>query len=69
VADFADGDPSPGNLQVDYVLPSADLEISDAGVFWPAPDDPLSRLVGQDAEGNQISSDHRLVWVDLLVGS
>lgn len=48
-------------LRVDYVLPSAQLEVLDAGVFWPPPDDPLHRLVA----GEAAASDHRLVWVDL----
>jgi hypothetical protein len=59
-ADLAD-DPAPGNLRTDYVLPSVDLEIVDAGVFWPPSDDPRSALVADPAT----SSDHRLVWVDL----
>ena len=48
-----DGDPAldtadwrdeggPGNLRVDYVLPSADLASTAAGVFWPAPGEPLA---------------------------
>ncbi len=58
-----DKDRSPGNLRVDYLLPSAQLAIFDAGVFWPAPDDPSHRLVGG---GHPIvSSDHRLVWIDI----
>lgn len=60
-ADWRDS-PGPGNLRVDYALPSKDLEVTGSGVFWPAPDDPLYRLVG---EGGKISSDHRLVWVDI----
>jgi predicted extracellular nuclease len=59
-ADFADG--SSGNLRADYVLPSRNLEMLGAGVFWPASDDPLFRLVGDYPFP---SSDHRLVWVDL----
>jgi len=54
----------PGNLRVDYALPAAGLQVTGAGVFWPAPDDPLYRLVairGRD----RASSDHRLVWVDV----
>lgn len=58
-ADFAE---PPGNLRVDYVLPSKSLRIEDAGVFWPTTDDPLSRLTGTYPFP---SSDHRLVWVDL----
>jgi hypothetical protein len=54
--------PGPGNLRVDYVLPSSGLAVVDAGVFWPPTDDPLADLVaGIPAR----SSDHRLVWVDV----
>lgn len=52
----------PGNLRVDYVLPDANLTVTGAGVFWPAPDDPLYALLGEDGRG---ASRHRLVWVDL----
>jgi hypothetical protein len=51
-----------GTLRVDYVLPSRDLLIVDAGVFWPASTDPLHRLIGTFPFA---SSDHRLVWVDV----
>jgi hypothetical protein len=64
-ADFGEGGPnSPGNLRVDYVLPSADLEVCASGVFWPTTDDPAFALVNDDAES---SSDHRLVWVDIAL--
>jgi hypothetical protein len=33
--------PGPGNLRVEYILPSADLLVLDARVIWPDPDDPL----------------------------
>lgn len=59
-ADFADG--APGNLRVDYVLPSKALRILDAAVFWPTTSDPLFRLTGTYPFP---SSDHRLVWVDV----
>lgn len=53
-------------LRVDYVLPSkALLKVTRCGVFWPTQDNPLARLVGKRGS----SSDHRLVWVDLKVGS
>lgn len=52
----------PGNLRVDYLLPSRDLTVVDAGVFWPAPNDPLHDLLGS---GKSLSSDHRLVWADI----
>ena len=61
-ADFADS--APGNLRADYVLPSRDLRVQDAGVFWPVSTDPLSALTGVFPFP---SSDHRLVWVDLRV--
>jgi hypothetical protein len=61
-ADFADT--APGNLRVDYVLPSRPLRILDAAVFWPRADDPLFRLVGDFPFP---SSDHRLVWIDVAV--
>ncbi len=63
-ADFADT--APGNLRADYVLPSQDLKITDASVFWPKSDDPLFRLVGTfnpTLPGGFPSSDHRLVKV------
>ncbi|MGM0583975.1 MAG: endonuclease/exonuclease/phosphatase family protein [Pseudomonadota bacterium] len=61
-ADWRDT-PGPGNLRVDYVLPSTDWEVTGAGVFWPAPGTPGAELV---AGGRRpASSDHRLVWVDL----
>ena len=61
-ADFSDT--TPGNLRADYVLPRVNLRIQDAGVFWPTQDDPLSRLTGVFPFP---SSDHRLVWVDLII--
>jgi hypothetical protein len=61
-ADFADG--APGNLRADYVLPSSDLQIVDSAVFWPVQADPLFRLTGVFPFP---SSDHRLVWVDVVV--
>jgi hypothetical protein len=48
-ADWPDGPGEPGNLRVDYVLPSAEWRVLDAGVWWP--DDAPVR--------------HRLVWVDV----
>lgn len=54
----------PGNLRVDYVLPSRTLTATGTGVFWPAPGAPHHDLV--DFKGRApASSDHRLVWVDL----
>ena len=62
-ADFSDAPPGnkasggPGNLRVDYVIPSRGLTILQAGVFWPTSDNPLHKLID--------ASDHRLVWVDV----
>jgi hypothetical protein len=57
-ADWRD-EPGPGNMRVDYVLPSTGLKITGSGIFWPLANDPLARLV---AGGNRpASSDYRLV--------
>lgn len=51
-------------LRVDYVVPSkSGLSIQDCGMFWPSEDDPLHALVAT----RKASSDHRLVWIDLVV--
>ncbi|MDP1562207.1 MAG: endonuclease/exonuclease/phosphatase family protein [Pirellulaceae bacterium] len=50
-------DDTTGNLRVDYVLPSANLECCGSGVFWPTPEQPEGELV--------LASDHRLVWIDV----
>ena len=51
-------------LRVDYVLPSKPgLSTQDCGMFWPVEDDPLHSLVAT----REASSDHRLVWVDLVI--
>ena len=76
-ADFSDS--APGNLRVDYVLPSANLQIEGAGIFWPADPDRSAPnttgdeydLVGnfrdQNLYANYPSSDHKAVWVDVTV--
>ena len=63
-SDFKDrGRFAVGNLRLDYVLPSkAGWKPLSGGVFWPAMKDPLFRLVGTYP---YVSSDHRLVWMDL----
>ncbi|WP_350280841.1 endonuclease/exonuclease/phosphatase family protein [Kribbella sp. HUAS MG21] len=61
-ADFADT--APGNLRVDYVLPSRQLKPVGTGVFWPVQADPLSRLTGVFPFP---TSDHRSVWLDVRV--
>jgi hypothetical protein len=71
-ADFADALPNgPGNLRVDYVLPSKrGLKPVYGFVFWPLRSDPLFRLTGEftpTLPGGFPSSDHRLVALDVLV--
>lgn len=61
-ADWSDA--GPGNLRVSYVLPSANLMVVDAGVFWPALDDPFSDLLGGDGLA---AGPHHLVWVDIEI--
>lgn len=56
---------SIGNLRLDYVLPSADLQVLGQGVYWPTHDDPRFAAVG-DTSPFPVS-DHRLVWVDVAV--
>lgn len=51
-------DPVPGDLRVDYVLPSADWQVLDSGVLWPEASNALSEIVAK-------ASRHRLVWVDV----
>lgn len=48
----------PGALRVDYVLPSADLAVVNAGVLWPPDSDPLAADLAR-------ASRHRPVWVDI----
>ncbi len=65
-ADWKDtGVRAPGNLRVDYALPSQGLRVLGSGVFWPGPEDPLRRLVGDGFP--PVSSDHRLVWIDVAL--
>lgn len=52
-------DKSPGNLRIDYVLPSANCRIVASGVYWPSEEkSPSGHALVQ-------ASDHRLVWVDV----
>ncbi len=59
-ADFGDTGRAPGNLRVDYVLPSnAGLTVQGGGVFWPRPGTPGSDWID--------ASDHRLVYLDVTL--
>lgn len=60
--DTADFNPAaPGNLRVDYCLPSANIHVAIAQVFWPLESDPLFPLVGTFPFPG---SDHRMVYID-----
>lgn len=50
-------------LRLDYVLPDRRLPVRGAGVYWPATGEDGRALVG--AGRRVVSSDHRLVWVDI----
>lgn len=63
-ADFGETPFGPGNLRVDYVLPSRTLELLGGGVFWPRSTDPRFPLVGVFPFP---TSDHRLVYIDAEV--
>ena len=58
--DTADFGPRYMNLRVDYLLPSKRLRVGRSGVFWPRPGEPAANAVK--------ASDHRLVWLDIVVG-
>jgi hypothetical protein len=74
-ADFSDA--APGNLRVDYVLPSANMDIVASGVFWPSDSNQadlnntgeMFDLVGTYANpflyAGYPSSDHKAVWADV----
>lgn len=61
-----DGDPALdtalydrlGGLRLAYLLPSADLAVTGAGVLWPRTDDPVAALLA-------VASHHRPVWIDI----
>ncbi len=61
-ADFVDT--APGNVRVDYVLPSRRLRVVGGGVFWPRSSDPLFRLIGVFPFP---TSDHKPVFIDVRV--
>jgi Endonuclease/Exonuclease/phosphatase family len=49
-----------GGLRLDYILPSADLSVTGAGVLWPAPQDPIAADLAA-------ASRHFPVWIDLTL--
>ena len=56
--DFNDNE--PGNLRIDFVLPSSNCKVINGGVFWPTSE----KLKGSDPKLAD-ASDHQLVWLDI----
>lgn len=54
--DTGDFSEPPGNLRIDYVLPSS--TVTSSGVFWPPRSNPQGQVAAE-------ASDHRMVWADL----
>lgn len=54
-----DRDGNPRKQRVDYILPSRDLRVIDAGIVWPD--------TGDLARDAAVASRHRLVWMDIDV--
>ena len=48
-----------GGLQVEQILPSADLKVTASGILWPAETDPLAKTLAT-------ASRHRPLWVDVI---
>lgn len=55
-------DTSVWGLRIDYILPSSGMKVIKSGVFWPESTDSLYYLVK-----DQVSSDHFLVWMDVVM--
>ncbi|WP_247743723.1 endonuclease/exonuclease/phosphatase family protein [Shimia sp. R9_3] len=55
-------EPTPGDLRVDYLLPSANITVEHAGVFWPKPPDPDAALLEHKTTP---ASRHHIVWADI----
>jgi len=53
-------DKEPGNLRIDFVLPSSNCRVIAGGVFWPTAD----QLRDIDPKLSD-ASDHHLVWMDI----
>ena len=57
-------DMEPGNLRVDFVLPSSNCKVVTGGVFWPTVEQ-LKDIAPKLAD----ASDHHLVWLDIELTS
>ena len=60
---------SVSGLRLDHVMPSAGLTVMHSGVYWPATGEPGRHLVYDAKLGSSkgVSSDHRMVWVDVYI--
>ncbi len=58
--DFNDNE--PGNLRIDFELPSSNCKVINGGVFWPTGE----KLKGSDPKLAD-ASDHHLVWLDIEI--
>ncbi|MDO6541074.1 endonuclease/exonuclease/phosphatase family protein [Photobacterium sanguinicancri] len=58
---------SVSGLRLDYVIPSANLAVNNSGVFFPSSSEDGYHLVYDKDLGASkgVTSDHRMVWVDL----
>lgn len=70
---YPDAVTSTSGLRLDHVIPSSDLNVTDSGVFWPATFEE-GRLMMNDERvgkwgggGKSVSSDHRLVWINVAL--
>jgi endonuclease/exonuclease/phosphatase family metal-dependent hydrolase len=62
-SEYSDRFTASWGARVDYVLPSKGLDVESGGVFWPTKSSELYRLI----ENRNASSDHRIVWVSMLL--
>ena len=49
--------------RIDFVLPSANLKVTNSGVFWPTREEDTLDIFSE----TDLCSDHRLVFVDILL--
>lgn len=62
-ADTARYDDPPGNLRIDYLLPSSDIAVEASGVFWPEAGSPAALALGPPEDWPR----HSIVWADLAL--
>ena len=62
-SEYASSHTAYWGMRADYVLPSASLQVTESGVFWPEKSNEAYRLV----KDRNASSDHRLVWAEIVL--